>query len=277
MRIGIFDSGIGGLTTLVACLRYLPDEEYFFFADNANAPYGDRDPGQVRYWTEKAYEQFLAKSVDAVVLACNSATSAAAGTLREHSRKVPVIGIEPAIKKALAAGDGRILLLATELTARGQKLQKLLQGLPGGTDRVDVLACPGLAEIVERQDHQWRKQAGQYWQQHVARAIGAEIRGIVLGCTHYCWLVGDIEQWTGSGCQVFDGNDGVARQLYRQVMGREAPLPGKLPARVRLHFSFSDIAQEKKSLVVRLLASHGMTVEDTCMETDPGPCMRLAR
>ncbi len=276
MRIGIFDSGIGGLTTLVACLRYLPDEEYFFFADNANAPYGDRDPGQVREWTAKAYEYFLARSADAVVLACNSATSAAAATLREHSRKVPVIGIEPAIKKALSADDGRILLLATELTARGEKLQQLLQGLPGGMERVDVLACPGWMEIIERQDHQWREQAGKYWEQHIAGVMDTGIRGIVLGCTHYCWLAGDILRWTGSGCQVFDGNDGVARQLYRQVMGREAPEPGRIPARVRMHFCFSANAQEKKSLAVRLLASHGMKVEDADRETDPAPCLRLA-
>ena len=77
MRIGIFDSGIGGLSTLLACLRYLPDAHYLFYGDSAHAPYGDKSPAQVRQWTEEAYAWFIAARVEAVVLACNTATSAA--------------------------------------------------------------------------------------------------------------------------------------------------------------------------------------------------------
>lgn len=112
MRIGVFDSGLGGLSTLLACLRYLPSAEYRFFGDVAHAPYGDKDPQVVRRWTAEAYERFLAAGVDAVVLACNTATSAAAAPLREQS-PVPILGLEPAIKKALDVESGPILLLAT--------------------------------------------------------------------------------------------------------------------------------------------------------------------
>lgn len=262
MRIGIFDSGIGGLSTLLACLRHLPDAHYLFYGDSAHAPYGDKSPAQVRRWTEAAYAWFITAGVDAVVLACNTATSAAVAPLRERA-DVPIIGIEPAIKKALEDHpQGEILLLATAVTVSGVKLQELLGRLEGGTERVRPLACSGLAEIIETHDAQWRERASRYLQAQVRPARSTDTRAVVLGCTHYCWIGDPIRDVLGRDIAVVDGNDGVARQLcHRLGVPTEAgvipPLPGH--ARISLHFTADN--DVKSPLARQLLAASGVRMD----------------
>lgn len=273
MRIGVFDSGLGGLSTLLACLRYLPSAEYRFFGDVAHAPYGDKDPQAVRRWTAEAYERFLAAGVDAVVLACNTATSAAAAPLREQS-PVPILGLEPAIKKALDVESGPILLLATTLTVRGDKLRALLQRMDGAQQRVRAVACPGLMEIVEAQTADWRAQAERYWRERLLPHF-VELRpeGLVLGCTHYCWLEDAFRDWVGLGCRVYDGNDGLARHLWRRLYGTEAPAPGALPQVARVQLEFSAKREEKIQQASAWLASRGVLVERAGMAR-PRPLTR---
>jgi len=261
VRIGVFDSGLGGLSTLVACLRYLPEAEYFFFGDVANAPYGDKEPAAVRRWTAEAYRRFLALGVDAVVLACNSATSAAAAPLRAQS-PVPILGLEPAIKKALAVETGPVLLLATTLTVTGAKLQRLLEDIDPAR-RVEALACPGLMEIIEEQRPNWRALAQSYWRERLEpRATQLRAKALVLGCTHYCWLEDDFRQWLGPDGRVYDGNDGLARHLWRRLRGTEAPTPGELPARARIRLDFSADAQRKRKIARDWLASRGVQAQE---------------
>lgn len=262
MRIGIFDSGIGGLSTLLACLRYLPDAHYLFYGDSAHAPYGDKSPAQVRQWTEAAYAWFIAAGVDAVVLACNTATSAAVAPLRERA-DVPIIGIEPAIKKALEDHpQSEILLLATAVTVNGVKLQELLGRLEGGPERVRPLACSGLAEIVETQDAQWRERASRYLQAQVRPARTADIGAVVLGCTHYCWIDDLIHDTLGGDITVVDGNDGVARQLCRRLgvpIGTDTAPPLPCHARISLYFTADN--DVKSHLARRLLAASGVRMD----------------
>lgn len=273
MRIGVFDSGLGGLSTLLACLRYLPEAEYRFFGDVAHAPYGDKDPALVRQWTAEAYQRFLAAGVDAVVLACNSATSAAAAPLREHS-PVPILGLEPAIKKALDTEEGPVLLLATTLTVTGDKLRILLQRIDSAR-RVRPVACPGLMEIVEGQASDWRIAAQDYWRERLYPHFEElQPSGLVLGCTHYCWLERDFRQWAGPDCRVYDGNDGVARHLWRQLFGTEAPAPGALPRSAHIRLEFSADADRKTKLAHDWLASRGVLLQERARDTRIRPLSR---
>lgn len=257
MRIGIFDSGLGGLSTWLACAGYLPQAEYFFFADTANAPYGDRTAEEVRAFTQAAYQRFLELDVDALVIACNTATSAAVAPLRQQAC-MPVIGIEPAIKMALQESPGEVLLLATELTVRGAKLEKLLQECDSD-QRVRSLACSGWMEIIEGQAGDWRAYARGYWYEHIAPQLRSA-QALVLGCTHYCWLREEISAWSG-GKAIFDGNEGVARQLYRLLLRREPPTVCRTPASpFILHFSASAGAASKKAAAERLLHDKGVRV-----------------
>ena len=262
MRIGIFDSGLGGLSTLLACLRYLPDAHYLFYGDSAHAPYGDKSPAQVRQWTQAAYAWFIAAGVDAVVLACNTATSAAVAPLRERA-DVPVIGIEPAIKKALIDHpQGDILLLATAVTVKGVKLQELLNRLEGGQERVRPLACSGLAEIIETQDAEWHERVSRYLQVQVRPAQPQDTRAIVLGCTHYCWIGDLIHDVLGRDIAIVDGNDGVARQLcHRLGVPTEAGVVPPLPDHARISLHFTTDNPVKSPLARQLLAANGVRMD----------------
>ncbi len=254
MRVGVFDSGLGGLTTWLACTRYLPTAEYFFFADTAHAPYGDRTAEEVCQYTRAAYAHFLELGVDALVIACNTATSAAVLPLRQQAR-MPVIGIEPAIKVALQESEGEILLLATELTVRGSKLAQLLRDRDGG-GRVRALACPGWMEIIEEQAPDWRVRAQAYWCEHIEPALGAA-QALVLGCTHYCWLREEISAWSG-GMAIYDGNDGVARQLYRLLLQREPDSISTARAPLSLHFTATAAEARKQAAAAELLRNTGV-------------------
>jgi len=255
MRIGVFDSGIGGLSTLLACLRRLPDAEYLFYGDTANAPYGDKDPDAVLRLTRYAYDWFIAAGADAVVLACNSATSAAVAPLRERAQ-VPIIGIEPAVKKALDAHpEGGILLLATQLTVSGEKLRALLSRLPGASERVQAVACPGLMEIVESQGSSLDGSVRRYLERYLLPQLRETPRAVVLGCTHYCWVDTHIQAALGADVAIVDGNDGVARQLWRRL--QLGPLPAQAPAlprSARVHFHFTSDNAAKTQLATDLLA-----------------------
>lgn len=264
MRIGVFDSGLGGLSTLVACLRRLPDAEYLFFGDTANAPYGDRSAADVVRWTQAGYDWLVAEGVDAVVLACNTATSAAAVPVRERAR-VPVIGIEPALKGAVTAhSEGPILLLATTMTAQGGKLAALLERLGAESRRIRTLACPGLMEIIETGGAAADGEAAAWLRRHIVPAVTQAPAAIVLGCTHYCLVPQAMRTVFGHDVPLVDGNDGVARQLHYRLFGdRPEGPPPPLPtihARVRLHFT--DRAAEKRALARALLERQGVILAD---------------
>lgn len=264
MRIGVFDSGIGGLSTLLACLRYLPDAHFIFYGDSAYSPYGDKTPTTVQRRTEAAYTWFVRAGVDAVVLACNTATSAAVAPLRALA-DVPIIGIEPAIKKALNEHpEGEILLLATAMTVAGEKLRILLNRLEGGASKVRPIACAGLAEIIESQACNWEDQVRRYLQVTVLPHCGRNTQAIVLGCTHYCWIHDPIAEVLGTHLALVDGNDGVARQLCRSLdISLATQLPPELPERAFISLYFTAEQAEKTRITHQLLASQGVLIQSS--------------
>ena len=151
LPIAVFDSGLGGISVLRALVQRLPGEDFLYFGDSANAPYGVRPVAEVRRLTQDVIGRLYDRGIKAAVIACNTATSAAIGPLRAAFPDIPVIGIEPALKPAVAH-HRRVLVLATPLTLREEKFVALMHQCAGcaGCAEIVPLPCPELVEFVER-------------------------------------------------------------------------------------------------------------------------------
>ena len=183
MKIGIMDSGIGGLTVLKECLHQLPAHEYLYYADSNHAPYGTKSKEEVCTLTEVAVGYLVEKGADIIIIACNTATSAAAVQLREKY-DIPIVGMEPAIKPALqSANNKRILVAATELTLNQQKFCDLMAALDV-THQVDGIDLTELVMIAEDGDFS-RSTLIPFLKGKLAN-FDLELYGsVVLGCTHF--------------------------------------------------------------------------------------------
>ena len=203
----MIDSGVGGLSVLALAHQRLPKENFRFFADAGNAPYGDKSPQEIRDFLHKILDRYKDVPLKAILLACNTATSAAAAVLR-NELSLPVIGMEPALKPAVLSSEGQIIVMATSLTIREEKFQKLLAKYGEGRDIVP-LACPGLMQLVENGPAQ------RETEDYIRDILGPykdSMRSIVLGCTHYVFLRPLIRRLFPD-VMLFDGNDGVVRHL----------------------------------------------------------------
>ena len=147
--IGVFDSGVGGISVLAELVRRMPRENYLYFGDSANAPYGSRSAEEVRALTEAHALELMRRGAKAIVIACNTATGAAIAYLREKYADFPFIGVEPAIKPAAEAHPGgRILVMATPLTAASEKFRRLMAQHSAEAELIPV-PCPSLARMIE--------------------------------------------------------------------------------------------------------------------------------
>ncbi len=207
--IGVFDSGVGGVSTLAALRRELPRERFLFFGDTANAPYGTKEREEVMSCILRVTDHLLAQDVKAIVVACNTATAVAAASLRA-TLALPIIGIEPALKPAheMRRG-GQILVLATPMTLRLEKF-RALYALYG--EGAIPLPCPGLMELVEQDA---REEARRYLTDLFAPYDLSRVDAVVLGCTHYVFLRPLLKELLPDMVSVLDGNAGTARQLRR--------------------------------------------------------------
>ncbi len=213
--VGMFDSGVGGLSVLQHVRADLPQETLFYVADSGHAPYGNQPADFIVRRAFAITEFLLERRVKAVVVACNTATAAAIARMRAHF-SIPIIGIEPALKPAVAATrSGVVGILATGNTVRSDKFAALLDQ-HGQRARVIVQPCPGLADCVERGDlHGPRCQIllARYLQPLLAE--GADT--LVLGCTHYPFLIPSIQRLAGPAVAILDPSPAVARQLRRRL------------------------------------------------------------
>ena len=175
----MIDSGVGGLSVLALARKKMPEENFLFFADAANAPYGDKKPEEIRDLLHKIIRKTAEKNIKAILIACNTATSAAASVLREEL-DIPVLGVEPALKPAVLNTTGQVIVLATRLTIREEKFRNLLAQYQEGRNIVP-LSCPGLMEIVEKDPE--GSEAAQYLQDILA-PYRDSAEAVVLGCTH---------------------------------------------------------------------------------------------
>jgi len=210
--IGIMDSGVGGISVLRKAVELLPHENFIYFGDNANAPYGPKPLEEIHSLCAAAIRRLLDMDVKALVIACNTATSVYAETLRAEV-SIPVIGMEPAVKPAsLARSGGKVLALATKATLSLDKFSRLMQDYGEG---VIPVVGTGLVEIVESGKAD-SPEADQALQALFEPYLEEQIDGIVLGCTHYPFLRRRIERFFPKA-QIFDGREGTVCQLKRRL------------------------------------------------------------
>ncbi|MEL7608180.1 MAG: glutamate racemase [Bacillota bacterium] len=215
--VGFFDSGLGGASVLKEALRLLPKENYIYYGDNKNAPYGDKDEKEITRLTFAGADFLVSHGVKAMVLACNTATSAAIREIREML-SIPVISVEPAIKPACALpGDGKILMCATLATTRLERYQKLRARMPDPGRVVDV-PCPGLADRIE-QGVFGADAFDDLFRGYFKPFEGQRIDAIVLGCTHYVFIKDAFKRYAqehfSGNAALFDGNAATILQLGR--------------------------------------------------------------
>lgn len=216
LPIGVFDSGVGGISVLRELAALMPNEDFIFFGDSKHAPYGTKTLEEVRKLTCADAEYLRKQQVKALVVACNTATSAAIDILREKYQDIPVIGIEPALKPAVHAGNHpRVLVMATPMTLREEKFQKLMQ-LHRAEAEIISLPCPGLVEFVERGELD-SPALEQFLTTLFRDYLLHPVDCVVLGCTHYPLVKDMIQKVLGDDVQIFDGGEGTARETRRRL------------------------------------------------------------
>ena len=216
--IAVFDSGVGGISVLRQLRKIMPDENYIYFGDSANAPYGSRSTEQVRELTLAAAEKLIAEyPVKALVVACNTATAAAIELLREEYPDIVVVGIEPALKVATDRFPrGHVGIMATQVTLREEKLEHLVCRFPDAT--VERIPAPGLVELVEQ-----GKAESEETETLLRTILGpymGQLDAIVLGCTHYPFVKNVVQNVLGEDVILVDGGAGTARQTKRLLEER---------------------------------------------------------
>lgn len=207
LPVGFFDSGVGGLSVLLTAREMLPNENYIYYGDGANAPYGGKTSEEIKKLTFSAINVLLNEGIKALVVACNTATSVAIEGLRAKL-DIPVIGMEPAVKPAISYADkGRILVMATQATLRLPKFGKLVEQLHI-EDEIIPLPAPRLAELVEI------GVAGDIksYLQILLKPYVGKVSAVVLGCTHYIFCI-DIIRSIMNDIPIIHGNVGTVMHL----------------------------------------------------------------
>ncbi|MBR4017890.1 MAG: glutamate racemase [Oscillospiraceae bacterium] len=210
--IAVFDSGVGGISVLRELVQLMPNENYLYFGDSANAPYGEKSTEQVRELTLQNAKRLLSWGVKALVVACNTATAAAIDLLRQTYPDTIIIGIEPALKLAVDRFPaGKIGILATPVTLREEKLTHLLERFP--EVQVERIPAPGLVALIE-QGKADSPETEALLRDLLNPYIG-KLDALVLGCTHYPFVKDTISAILGSHTLLLDGGEGTARQTRR--------------------------------------------------------------
>ena len=228
--IGVFDSGVGGVSVLRELITLMPNENYIFYGDSKNAPYGAKSVETVLELACADAEHLIKQGVKALVVACNTATSAAITVLRQRYKNIPIIGIEPALKPAveketeLVHRKPRILVMATQMTLREEKFHQLMEMYQQHADIYPV-PCPGLVEFVERRrfdGNDMERLLEQFYAPYRKKGVDA----VVLGCTHYAFLRKTIQKVIGEGIPLFDGGKGTARETKHRLTEEGLLNPG---------------------------------------------------
>ncbi len=233
--IAVFDSGIGGISVLRELIKLMPQERYLYYGDSANAPYGKRTTEQVRQLTLSAAEKLMQRNIKALVIACNTATSAAITQLRNAYPDKIIVGIEPALKMAADRfPGGRIGVMATPVTLREEKFHQQVERFP--QIQTEAISVPALAELIEaghRDDAEIEELL-----RPVLQPYENKLDAVVLGCTHYPFVAKTISKLLGGKTAVLDGGEGTARETCRRL--EEAGLLGDGPGSVCMDSSAND-------------------------------------
>ena len=245
--VGVFDSGVGGLSVLGEIRARLPNESLLYVADSGHVPYGEKSPDYIRARCRQIADFLLERGAKALVVACNTATVAAVAELRERHPGLPIVGMEPAVKPAAAATrSGVVGVLATTGTLKSAKFAALLDRFAGDV-RVLTQPCPGLVECVE-QGALLAPQTRALLESYVRPLLAEGCDTLILGCTHYPFLKPLLRQLVPAGIELIDTGAAVARQLERLLGERDLLAQG--PAQPACFWSSSEPAALARVLTV---------------------------
>lgn len=216
LPIAVIDSGVGGISVLRELLKIMPNENYIYYGDSINAPYGVKTKSEVLDITRKNLQYLKKVGIKALVIACNTATSAAAQALREEETELPIIGIEPAIKPAsLVCENPRVIVMATPLTLKEEKFLMLADRF-AGREEIIPLPCPGLVELIESGNTDG-EEINAYLRSLFEPFATQRIDAVVLGCTHYPHASAAIARHAPKGAVILDGGMGTARHTRTRL------------------------------------------------------------
>lgn len=242
-KIGIFDSGIGGVTVLKEIITVLPNENYIYYSDSKNNPYGDKTDEEILEICDNIVKKFIEQKCKAIVIACNTASAKAVKYLREKYNEIPFIAIEPAYKMVHDyAYDKATLVMATKGTIESEKFNLLYQKYDN--HKTFLLPCIGLADIIEKGN---KEEIKKYLKENLQQYSG-KIENVVLGCTHYPLIEKEIQEILGK-VQFFNGAPNLAKYLKRLLEEKE--LLGKNTGTIE--FIDSQQLKEKEERFYKLL------------------------
>lgn len=252
--IGIFDSGVGGLSVLRAIRAQMPEESVIYFGDQGHIPYGPRPMQQIRDFSEAITNFLLEQNAKLIVVACNTASAAALKYLREKFPEVSFVGMEPAVKPAAEyTQTGRVGVLATPATFQGALYASVVERFASGVELFQN-TCPGLVQEIERGNLEG-EETRRVLEDALLPMLEKNIDTVVLGCTHYPFVIPLIQQIVGENVRVIDPAPSVARQVRRvlEAKGMKSESNGRGDVR----FYTSGDPEELKSLLSKLLGELG--------------------
>ena len=245
--IGVFDSGLGGISVLHEIRALLPSESLVYIADSAHVPYGEKSPEFIVQRSIAITEFLLAQPVKAIVVACNTATAAAVTELRQRWPELLIVGMEPAVKPAvLASVSGKIGILATTGTLRSARFAALLERFASDVE-VITQPCPGLVELIE---------AGQLDSPETSALLNSYLKpllqagcdSLILGCTHYPLLKPLLQTLVPNGVQLIDTGKAVARRLQNELGKQGLLVDGQAP--FDRFYSSGDVCKIEQTLAL---------------------------
>jgi len=243
LPVGVFDSGVGGLSILEKIHQLHPRESILYVADSAFAPYGPKGDEFIIQRSRHLMDFYLSHQVKAVVVACNTATAAAVAQLREDY-DLPIVGMEPALKPAaLASSSGVIGVLATEGTLASDKFVDLKSRFDGDVEII-TKPCPGLVEHIEQVVPDWQA-INHLLREYIMPLLDKKVDTIVLGCTHYSFLTTQIKEIAGPDIAIVDTDDAVARRLGSVLEEKDLLKNDKVPGEITF-YSSGDLSIQKK-------------------------------
>jgi glutamate racemase len=252
--IGVFDSGVGGLSVLRAIREQLPEEFVIYFGDQGHIPYGPRPMEQIRNFSEAITKFLLEENAKMIVVACNTASAAALKYLREKFPDIPFVGMEPAVKPAAEqTHTGKVGVLATPATFQGALYASVVERFANGVELLQN-TCPGLVQEIEQGNLNGRE-TRNILEDALGPMLARNIDTVVLGCTHYPFVIPLIQQIVGENVRVIDPAPAVARQVGKVL--EAIRLRNQSVKRGEVRFYTSGDPEELRSLLPVLLEESG--------------------
>ena len=243
--IGIFDSGIGGVTVLKEILKILPNENYIYYSDSKNNPYGDKSNDEINNLCDNIVRLFIKKKCKIIVIACNTASAKSAKYLRNKYNDIPFVAIEPAYKMVYDyAYDNPTLVMATKGTIESEKFNLLFHKYDN--HKTILLPCVGLADIIEEEN---KEKINQYLRENLEKYRGT-VKNVVLGCTHYPLIKNEIEKVLGK-VNFFNGAPFLAKHL-KEIL-EEKDLINDIKTDNNIQFIDSSNSEQKEKRFFELI------------------------